>query len=118
MVVIIPANAVAMATHVDVIPANVAPLSITQRYDNEMAFLCLLDRLGLGVKECFRLLHDSFDSIHALVDHYDDNVEGFKKQLTNSSKSWLSHRQVMIRAYFNPICLKNVFESSIMIRHM
>ena len=108
MVVVIPANAAAMAIRVDVIPANVAPLTITQRYDDEMAFLCLLDRLGLGVKERFRLLHDGFDSIHALVDHYGDNVDEFKKQLTNSNKSWSSHGQVMMRAYFNPICLKRL----------
>ena len=108
MVVVIPVNAAAMAIRVDVIPANVAPLTITQRYDDEMAFLCLLDRLGLGVKERFRLLHDGFDSIHALVDHYGDNVDEFKKQLTNSNKSWSSHGQVMMRAYFNPICLKRL----------
>ena len=56
MAIVIPASAAAMANRVNVIPANVVPLTITERYNDEMAFLCLLNRLGLGVKERFRLL--------------------------------------------------------------
>jgi hypothetical protein len=108
MAVAIPANIGAMTALVEPNPEILAPLSISERYEHPMAMLCLLDRLGCGPKERFRLLHDGFDTISSLVNHYGGDVEEFKKHLTTNNKNWIAHAQTMMRAFFTPIVINKL----------
>ena len=66
----IPTTDAAMQNVVAFNPANAAVLSIADCYDNNNAFLFMLDRIRCGFKERFRLLHDGFDSVESLVEHF------------------------------------------------
>ena len=70
----IPANGQAMAALVAHNDATAAALTITQRYSDQNALLCLLDRIGCGYPEKFRILHNGFNSIQTLVEHYGDDT--------------------------------------------
>ena len=102
MAVDIPTSAIAMTVRVQTAPV-VAALTITQRYKDEMSLLVLLEGLGLGFKERFRMLHDGFLSMRDLVDHYGNDIGAFQKHLIQNNKTWSSHTQVIMRAYFNPV---------------
>ena len=73
-----------------------------------MAFLCFLETTGCGPKEKFRLLHDGFDSMESLVDHYGDDVDSFRKHLITSNKNWVSHSMERMRAFFNPVTINKL----------
>ena len=105
MAVEIPANVVAMQALVahNLFAANA--LTITQRYNNRNVFLCLLDTIGCGYQEKFRLLHNEFSSMQDLVQHYGDNIESFSEQLKSNSKNWASHPSVMMRAFFSLVVI-------------
>ena len=108
MALAIPANIAALTALVETNELIVAPLSITARYSDQMAFLCLLENLGCGPKERFRMLHDGFNSMQSLVVHYGDDVDGFRKHLTTSNKNWISHAQERMRAFFNPVTISKL----------
>ena len=105
MAVPIPANQQAMMDVVAHDDVAAAALSITQRYGDGNALLCLLDRLGCGYSEKFRILHNGFDSVQTLVDHYGDDIDGFLKQLKTNNKNWATHPSVMMRSFFTPIVI-------------
>ena len=108
MAIVIPANINAMTALVATDPTLVTPLSITERYSDQMTLLCLLERLGCGTKEKFRLLHDGFTSMESIVDHYGEDIDGFRKHLTSSNKNWVSHAQERMRAFFNPVTINKL----------
>ena len=103
MAVAIPANIAALTALVEPDPLVADQLNITERYISPMCMLCILDTLGCGPKERFRLLHDGFDTLESLVNHYGENVDDFRKHLITSNKNWVSHTQTMMRAFFNPV---------------
>ena len=108
MAIPFPANIGALTTLVETDDTLVTPLSITARYSDPMSMLCLLERLGCGPKERFRLLHDGFNTIESLVNHYGDDIDSFKKHLIDSNKNWVSHAQTMLRAFFNPVVINKL----------
>jgi hypothetical protein len=108
MAVAIPANIAALNVLVATNNALVNPLTIGQRYRDQMAFLCLLERIGCGEKERFRLLHDGFDTMQSLVDHYGDKIDNFRKQLTTNNKNWVSHRTTQLRSFFSPVVINRL----------
>ena len=108
MAIVIPANITALTALVETDPTLVEPLSITERYSNRMTLLCLLERLGCGPKEKFRLIHDGFTSMESIVDHYGEDIDGFHKHLTTSNKNWVSHAQERMRAFFNPVTINKL----------
>ena len=108
MVITIPANIATLTALVEIDPTLVTPLTVTQRYEDRMAFLCLLERTGCGPKEKFRMLHDGFESMESLVDHYGEDVDDFRKHLITSNKNWVSHSQTMMRAFFNPVTINKL----------
>ena len=83
----IPVNEADMQSIVNPIQLNANALTISQRYSDRNAFLCMLHRIGCDFKERFRLLHDGFDNMESLVDHFNDDIDAFKKHLTNSNKT-------------------------------
>ena len=105
MVVSIPSNAAAMQALVAHDNVAAAALTISQRYNDENAFLCLLNTLGCGYQERFRILHNGFTSMHDLIQHYGDDIDGFSKQLKSDNKNWSSHPTVMMRAFFPPVVI-------------
>ena len=90
----------------DQVAANA--LSITERYTDQNAFLCMLQQIGCDVKERFRILHDAFNTIESLVDHFNADIGGFKKHLTNSNKTWLNHSNTRMRAFFTPVMINKL----------
>lgn len=108
MSVSIPANDTAMQDQVSFSQPDADALTITQRLSNTNAFLCMLHRIGCGFKERFRLLHDGFDSMQALVDHFGDDIDSFKKHLTTSNKTWLNHSLPRMRAFFTPVLISRL----------
>lgn len=103
MAIAIPANQLAMDLLVTVDDATVLPLSITDRYQSQNALLNMLARIGLGVKERFRLLHDGFTSIKSIVDLYHHDLESFKKMLHTDNKTWMSSTAQRTQSFFTPI---------------
>ena len=103
MAVALPTNVAAMNALVATNILHPPGLSITQRYSDPMSMLCLLEQLGCNSKERFRLLHDRFASMSDLVNHYGEDIDGFYKHLLTSNKNWLSHMQVMMQAFFDPV---------------
>lgn len=83
-------------------------LPISDRYLDRNAFLCMLERVGCGVKERFRLLHDGFDSMEALVSHFGDDLDSFKKHLGTTNKTWMNHNLPRMKAFFTPILISRL----------
>ena len=104
----IPADIAAMEVVVATNQPAADALTITDRYSDQNAFLCMLSRTGCGTKERFRLLHDGFNTIESLVGHFNDDIDGFKKHLTNSNKTWLNHSLVRMRAFFTPVMINKL----------
>ena len=101
----IPANAAAMQALVGHNDANAAALSITDRYSDQNTLLCLLNRIGCDYRNKFRMLHNGFNTVQSIVDHYGDDIDGFLKQLKNDNKTWSSNQSVMMRSYYTPIVI-------------
>lgn len=108
MATAIPVNIAQLNAIVATNNALVAPLTISERYSDPMAFMCLLERLGCSNKERFRLLHDGFDTMETLIDHYGDNVDNFRKHLNTTNKNWVSHTQILMRSFFNPVVINRL----------
>ena len=104
----IPNSDAAMQNVVAFNPANAAALSITGCYDDDNAFLFMLDRIGCGYKERFRLLHDGFDSMESLVEHFQGDIENFRKQLINGNKIWMNNNSQRMRAFFSPVLINKL----------
>ena len=83
-------------------------LTITARYSDQNAFMCMLDRIGCDTKEKFRLLHDGFNTMEQLVDHFMDDIDAFKKHLTNNNKTWLNHSLTRMRSFFSPVLVNKL----------
>ena len=108
MALSIPATDVAMQNEVDFDQAQIDAMSITNRYSHKEALLCMLDNIGCGYKEKFRLLHDGFDSMKAIVDHFQGDIDGFKKQLINGNKIWMNNGLTRMRAFFSPVLINKL----------
>ena len=102
MAIPIPADVAAMQVIVAVNQPAADLLAITQRYSDQNVFLCMLSCIGCDVKERFRFLHDGFNTMESLVEHFNDDIDAFKKHLTNSNKTWLNH------TYWNGVANKNI----------
>ena len=101
----IPANLNAMTNLVATNQANSDALNVTQRYSDQNSLLLLLERLGCGVRERFRILHNGFNSAEAIIDHYGSDMEALAKQLRADNKSWASASQNMMRSFFSPVVI-------------
>ena len=75
MAIPLPRNIAALAILMMTNDALITPLSITQRYSDPMSMICLLECLRCRPKERFRLVHDGFNTIEELVNHYGDDVD-------------------------------------------
>ena len=104
----IPVNNIELTEAVAFEAVLAGQLSITQRYSDTNAFLCLLTEIGLGEKERFRMLHDGYDSMEVLVDNYANDVEGFKKHLVRCNKNWMNHASPIMRVFFSPIIIDSL----------
>ena len=119
----IPNDIAAMQLAVAFNQAEVDSLTITQSYTNKNAFLCMLDCIGCEYKERFRLLHDGFNTIKTLVDHFQGNMEEVKKHLTNSNKTWMNNTVIRMRAFYSPVLINKLvgvvyyFQTSVNILH-
>ena len=60
-----PASEDEMQTIVNPVQLDANALTITQRYSDRNAFLCMLHRIRCDFKEIFRLLHDGFDNMES-----------------------------------------------------
>ena len=108
MAVPIPASEAAMQAVVDYDQGLADALTITDRYSDENAFMCMLNRIGCGYKERFRMLHDGFDSMQSLVEHFQGGIENFKKHLSNSNKIWMNNNQTRMRGFFTPVLINKL----------
>lgn len=107
----IPANNAAMQQ--DLVsfhqPNNTNGLTMrTQHFSDTNAFLSMLHHIGCGFKEQFCLLHDRFNSMQALVNHFGDNINSFKKHLTTSNKTWLNHSLARMHTLFTPMLISRL----------
>ena len=108
MAVPIPASEAAMQAVVDYDQGLADALTITDRYSDDNAFMCMLNRIGCGYKERFRMLHDGFDSMQSLVEHFQGGIENFKKHLSNSNKIWMNNNQSRMRGFFTPVLINKL----------
>ena len=83
-------------------------LNIADCCSDRNAFMCMLNRIGCDYKERFRLLHDGFDSMQSLVDHFQGDIENFKKHLVNGNKIWMNNSQTRMRAFFSPVLINKL----------
>ena len=97
-----------MQTIVNPVQLDANALTITQRYSDRNAFLCMLHRIRCDFKERFCLLHDGFDNMESLVAHFNDNIDAFNKHLTNSNKIWMNNSLVRTRAFFTPVVISRL----------
>jgi hypothetical protein len=69
-----------------------AQLTIIERYRNQNSLLCMLENIGLGTKEKFRLLHDGYNTMETIVNYYVNKpASDFKKYLIRNNKTWMSN---------------------------
>jgi hypothetical protein len=108
MAIPIPADVAAMQVIVAVNQPAADLLAITQRYSDQNVFLCMLSRIGCDVKERFRFLHDGFNTMESLVEHFNDDIDAFKKHLTNSNKTWLNHTLTRMRSFYTPVLINKL----------
>ena len=108
MAIPVPANDAAMQVAMTTNAAASAALDIDVRFSNENSFLCLLERMGCGHKERFRIRHNGFDTAESFVHHYGDKIDDFSKQLKTDNKNWSNANQIMMRSFFTPIVIKRL----------
>ena len=101
----IPMNEGSMRLIVETDQPAASLLSIRERYQNRNSFMCLLETIGLDVKERFRMLHDGYDDIETLVNHYANDISGFKKHLIRNNKTWMNHSTARMASFFTPIVM-------------
>lgn len=54
------------------------------------------------------MLHNGLNTMQSIVDHYDDDINSFVKQLKNDNKNWSTHNTVMLRSYYTPIVMSRL----------
>jgi hypothetical protein len=92
-----PAAPVAMRLN----PRVIEGLSITELYNDPMAFQIMLNNIGVPDRERARITNDGFNNMNELVTHYTNDVAGFKKYLENLNKTF-STADAALKVYFTP----------------
>ena len=87
--------------------AHIAGLTITQCFNNKLAFRQLLHDVGVVISKRNRIVEDRFDNLQALVDHYRYDIEGFLSYLKNINKAWGALNQNR-RIFFNPVIMQQL----------
>jgi hypothetical protein len=87
----------------DIIPG----LSITQRFNHELAFRQLLHDIGVIISKRNQIIGDGFTSLQTLVEHYRYDVNGFASYLKNINKAWGALGQDR-RIFFNPVIMQRL----------
>ena len=77
-------------------------LSITQRYSHLMGIVIMMDLAGVKQRERLHIVNDGFDSIQTLVEHYANDIKGFKSYLESLNKAFASARVATDKVYFTP----------------
>ena len=119
----IPNTEAAMDIVVEHNAITAAQLTITERYRNQNALLCMLEDIGVGVKEKFRLLHDGYNTMETIVNNYVNKPGDFKKYLIRNNKTWMSNSLPRMRAFFTPIIMDRLvgvlhyFHTSVKLLH-
>ena len=101
----IPNSEAAMVIVVEHDAETALQLTITERYRNQNSLLCMLDNIGLDIKEKFRLLHDGYNTMETIVNNYVNKPGDFKKYLIRNNKTWMSHTLPRMRSFFTPIII-------------
>ena len=78
-------------------------LTKLQLYQDNNAFRVMLDAIGVDLDQRNHLSNDGFDSMKAIIDLHSNDVEGFKKCLTNPNKTFASSTNEQLRVYFSPV---------------
>ena len=63
----------------------------------------MLDAIGVDLDQRNHVSNDGFDSMKAIIDLHSNDVEGFKKCLTNPNKTFASSTNEQLRVYFSPV---------------
>jgi len=74
-----------------------------QLYQDNNAFRVMLDAIGIQLEQRNRLVNDGFNSMKDIIDLHSNDVEGFKKYLTNLNKTFASSTNEQLRVYFSPV---------------
>ena len=78
-------------------------LSRSQLYADNNALRVMLDVIGIESHQRNRLVDDGFTSMKNIVDLHSNDVDGFKKYLTNLNKTFASSTNENLRIYFSPV---------------
>jgi hypothetical protein len=82
-------------------PDEIEDLSVSELYQNPMAFQIMLDNIGVPDRERARITNDGFATMNELVSHYANDVAGFKKYLENLNKTFATATEEN-KVYFTP----------------
>jgi len=63
----------------------------------------MLDTIGIESHQRNRLVDDGFTSMKYIIDLHSNDVDGFKKYLTNLNKTFASSTNEDLRVYFSPV---------------
>jgi hypothetical protein len=93
--------AAAIPVAVVLVPEQIEDLNISELYQDPMAFQVMLDNIGVPERERARITNDGFSTMNELVDHYANDVAGFKKYLENLNKTFATADEAS-KIYFTP----------------
>jgi hypothetical protein len=92
----------ARLTTVQVDLPQLQPLSIKERYEHKMGIITLMDKAGVKPRERLHIIEDGFESIKTLIEHYANDMKGFKAYLESLNKTFASARTASDKVYFTP----------------
>ena len=116
-----PGTAVAEADRGNQPPANLASrnapvldlkavggLSITEIYDDEICLQITLKYVGVAQRERNRLYRDGFTTIKEVIDHYRDDLKGFRTHLETLNITFATDPIALV--YFTPLIISAIVE--------
>lgn len=77
------------------------PLSLMERYENDMGLIYVFEEIGLGNNERVRIINDGLNSIQEIVNQYGYDVKSFKTYLQNLNKTFANATGVN-KVYYSP----------------
>ena len=83
----------------------VIDLTITQCYNNEMAFRLMMHTIGVSMRERNKIISDGFQNLSTIISHHKNDVKGFETYLSTLNKTFASASTETLRVYFSPVII-------------
>ena len=79
---------------------QLANKSHTEVYEHRMGLIVMMNEIGVGTNERKKIFTDGFESVEELVNHFVDDVDGFRKYLEMVNKNSAANPNASV--YFRP----------------